>query len=291
MGLSLCVASLPRWTFDRLAAIGQSCAPAGQGSPGMMDAPLHPVVDPARRAAAGAVVQDDYDLDTPWHRHDMHQLQYAFDGAIEVEDARARHLLPRELAAWIPAGVAHRTSLHRVRSGSVLFAPHMVESAGDRVRIVEVPPLMRAMVLGAMRWPLGSQQDSTGRAYFATLGLLCTEWIQREAPLSLPTAADPAVRAAMAFTRAHLAAADLAAVSAAAGLSERTLRRRFRTEVGMSWEAWRRRARLLAGIALLNGTARPVGAIGAEVGFESQSAFARALFRLTGRTPRAFRRS
>lgn len=255
----------------------------------MMDAPLHPAVGPARRAAAGAVVQDGYDLDTPWRRHDMHQLQYAFDGVVEVEDARARHLLPRELAAWIPAGVAHRTRLRRVRCGSILFAPHMVEPAGDRVRIVEVPPLMRAMVLGAMRWPLGDAQDPTGRAYFTTLGLLCGEWIQREAPLSLPTAADPAIRAAMAFTRAHLAEAGLAAASAAAGLSERTLRRRFRAEVGMTWEAWRRRARLMAGIALLSGTNRAVGAIAAAVGFESQSAFAKALVNLTGKSPRAYR--
>lgn len=256
----------------------------------MTDAPLHPVVEPVRRARAGAVVQDGYDLDTPWHRHDMHQLQYAFDGAIEVEDARARHLLPRELAAWIPAGVAHRTSLHKVRSGSVLFSPEMVEGAGDRVRIVEVCPLMREMVLGAMRWPLEAPQDETARAYFTALGRLCAEWIAREAPLSLPTSADPAVRAAMAFTRGRLAEADLAGASGAAGVSARTLRRRFQAETGMSWEAWRGRARLLAAVAQLSGTRRPVGVIAAEVGFESQSAFAKALRRLTGKTPRDFRR-
>src|SRR5579862_2234772 len=118
----------------------------------MLDAPLQTLVDPARRPVAGAIIQDAFDLDSPWHCHDMHQLQYAFDGAIEVEGAQARYLLPRSLAAWIPAGVAHRTSLHRVRSGSILFAADSVPSPGDRIRIVEVSPLMREMVLGAMRW-------------------------------------------------------------------------------------------------------------------------------------------
>src|SRR3984957_6345829 len=120
----------------------------------MLEAPLKELVDPGRRPTGGSIKQGHFDLDTPWHSHDMHQLQYAFEGAIEVEDERARHLLPRSLAAWIPAGVAHRTSLHRVRSGSILFAPESVRPAGDRVRILEVSSFMREMILAAMRWPL-----------------------------------------------------------------------------------------------------------------------------------------
>ena len=255
----------------------------------MPDAPLHTLLDPAVRPPAFAIVQDEFDLDCPWHSHDLHQLQYAFEGAIEVEDARARHLLPRQLAAWIPAGVAHRTSLHRVRSGSILFAPQMVESAGDRVRIVEVPPLMREMVLGAMRWPLGQPQDAIARAYFTALGLLCAEWIRREAPLSLPTSADARLRAAMDYTRADPGRACFDAACRAAGLSERTLRRRFQAETGMGWDAWRRRAQLLAAIPLLGEGRRSVAAIAGEVGFESQSAFARAFRSLTGKSPVEFR--
>ena len=255
----------------------------------MSDAPLKTIVDPGRRPAAGAIVQDDYDLDTPWHSHDMHQLQYAFDGSIEVEDAYARHLLPRNLAAWIPAGVAHRTSLHRVRSGSILFAPDAVQLTGDRVRIIEVTPLMREMVKGAMRWPLSEPQDETGRAYFSALARLCAEWIRQETPLSLPTARDPSLQAAMRYTRAHLKDSDVAAVSRTCGLSERTLRRRFHGEAGMTWDEYRRRARLLAAAALLSDTRLPIGQVAAEVGFESQSAFARAFRRLTGKKPRDLR--
>jgi AraC-like DNA-binding protein len=255
----------------------------------MRQAPLKTLVDPARRPTGGSIIQDHFDLDSPWHSHDMHQLQYAFDGAIEVEDERSRHLLPRHLAAWIPAGVAHRTSLHRVRSGSILFAPEAVQPAGDRVRILEVSTLMREMILAAMRWPLQEPQDATGRAYFAALALLCAEWITKETPLSLPTARDPALRAALAYTRAHLADGDLRAVCSSAGFSERTLRRRLEREIGMSWSAYRHRARLLAAAALLSETASPVGSIAEQVGFESQSALAKAFRSLVGQTPRSFR--
>ena len=257
----------------------------------LRDVPLMTLVDPMHRPIGVAIVQDDFDLDTPWHHHDMHQLQYAFDGAIEVEDAQARHLLTRSLAAWIPAGVVHRTSLHRVRSGSILFAQNSVSSAGDRVRIVQVSSLMREMVLGAMRWPLHEALDLTGQAYFTALARLCAEWISEEAPLSLPTTQDPALRAAIAYTRANLRDSDIGAVCRAAGLSERSLRRRFGREIGMSWSEYRRRARMLAAAALLSDTKLPIGLVATQVGFESQSAFAKTFRGLTGRSPRDFRGS
>lgn len=239
----------------------------------------------------GAFVQDEFDIDAPWHHHEVHQLQYAFEGSIEVEDKTRRHLLPRTLAAWIPAGVAHRTSLHHVRSGCILFAPHLVPNAGDRVRIVMVSPLMREMVMGAMRWQIGKPLDAIGDAYFRALALLCSEWIETEASLSLPSSDDPALRAAMDYTRAHLASATIAAASATAALSERSLRRRFQTNTGMSWEDYRRRARLLVAVEKIATTNLPIGHIAMDLGYENQSAFAKAFRALLGVNPSEFRRN
>lgn len=240
---------------------------------------------------AGAFVQDEFDIDAPWHHHDVHQLQYAFEGSIEVEDKTRRHLLPRTLAAWIPAGVAHRTSIHRVRSGCILFAPDMVPDAGDCVRIVMVSPLMREMVIGAMRWQIGQPLDAIGAAYFQSLALLCGEWITHEAPLSLPSSDDPALRAAMDHTRAQLATATITSASAAAHLSERSLRRRFQTNTGMSWEEYRRRARLLVAVEKIATTSLPIGHIAMDLGYANQSAFAKAFRALLGMNPSEFRRN
>jgi len=158
------------------------------------------------------------------------------------------------------------------------------------VRIVEVSPLMREMIIGAMRWPISAPLDETGEAYFAAFARLCSEWIEEEARLSLPTTADGPLTAAMAYTRAHLAGGDVASASRAAGLSERTLRRRFSAEAGLTGEDYRRRARLLAAVDLLTATRKPVGVIAAEVGFESQSAFAKAFRALLGRSPQDLRK-
>lgn len=243
------------------------------------------------RPCAGAIPQDDYDLDTPWHCHDMHQLQYAFSGMIEVEDRFGSYFIPRALAAWIPAGVVHRTRIHRVRSASIFFEPHMIPVAGDRIRIIQVSPLMREMVMGALRWPLYGELDRTGHAYFQALACLCTEWIEEEAPLRLPSLPDERLETAALYTRKNLKTCDIATVSKHCGLSERTLRRKFQASIGMSWEQYRQRARLLKAAALLNEGKLPIGTIAAEVGFESQSSFARAFKCLTGINPKEFKSS
>ncbi len=254
-----------------------------------LDCGLVTLADPATRAFAGAVVQDEYDIDSPWHHHDMHQIQYAFEGSMELEDDRGRHLLPRSLAGWIPAGTRHRNSVHRIASVSVLLAPGRVAEAGEGIRILRVSPLMREMIAEAARWPLGKPVDETGLAFFAAFARLCGEWIADRAPLTLPTASDPALAAALAHVRADPAGSVMDAAARAGGLSERTLRRRCQAQIGMGWDEYRRRARLLASIEALTESDRSIAQIAADVGFESQSAFARAFRRLTGQAPQAFR--
>ena len=173
---------------------------------------------------AGALRSDCVDTDSHWHFHDMHQLICAFEEAIVVESVAGRHLVPPQLAAWIPAGLHHRVSLHRVRSGSVFFTQAMVPNPGLRVRTLLVSPLMREMLREAMRWPIEAATSPLRESFFATMAGLCAEWIGDEADLFLPSSRDARVQRALDFTAAR-ADATLGMVCAAAGLSERTLRR------------------------------------------------------------------
>jgi AraC-like DNA-binding protein len=238
---------------------------------------------------AGAIVQDQYDLDGPWHHHDMHQLQYAFEGAMELEDGYGRHLLPRSLAGWIPAGTRHRDSLHRIRSISVLLAADFVPDPGEGVRIIRVSPLMREMIAEAARWPLDKPADDTGDAFFVAFARLCGEWISNRAPLTLPTTTDPLLNVALALVRGDPAECRIKDAARAAGMSERSLRRRCRAQIGIGFDEYRRRARLMAGLEALGETDHSVARIAADVGFESQSAFARAFRQFTGQAPQAYR--
>jgi AraC-like DNA-binding protein len=240
---------------------------------------------------AGTFFYEGADVVTGWHSHDMHQIEYAFEGIAEVETSNTHHLLPPQQAVWIPAGLTHCTTLRRVRSVAVFFEPRMVPAAGDRVRVLAATPLLREMIVFAARWPIGrTDRDDIADAFFDTLALLVGEWLEHESPLSLPTSSDAEVRAAMQYTDAHLAAVDVDAVSAAVGVSPRSLRRKFAAAAGMTWREYLLQSRLLRAMALLTEPGRTVLDVATTVGFDSVSAFTRAFRRLTGETPTAYRK-
>ena len=241
------------------------------------------------RPRAGAHNSSALNLDSNWHLHDLHQLLYAFEGSVELEDAGARFLLPPQLAAWIPAGVRHRTRLHGQRSASIFLPAAAVKTAGNRIRILRPSTLMREMVIQGMRWPIDQPEEPMGRSYFKTFALLCCEWIAKEAPLHLPTSDDARLRRAMNHTQAHLADSTFLDVCRAASLSERSLRRRFLVLAGMSWAEYRHRSRLIEAMRLLEDPRRRIGEIAAAVGFESASGFSKAFSAFAGESPRRYR--
>ena len=237
---------------------------------------------------AGTLRSDTLDVDSHWHFHDMHQLVYAFEGALEAETGAGRHLIPRQLAAWIPAGVVHRLGLHKVRSGSVFFPAEAVATGGDRIRILLVSPLMREMLRESMRWPLHGSDSPLRSAFFTAMAELCSEWIEAEADLFLPTCRDPRLQRALDYTSDNTEA-KLAEICRSAGLSERTLRRRLKAETGLTWEAYRQRQRLLRAVRLLGEAEAPITSIAADCGFESPSAFAKAFRQVLGVSPSEYR--
>jgi AraC-like DNA-binding protein len=243
-------------------------------------------------ALGGAYIYEGDRLVTPWHSHDLHQIEYAVAGVVEVATAAGHYLLPPQQAAWIPAGLEHQATMNTaVRTVSVMFDPRIVPNAGDRARILAVSPLIREMVIYALRWPIArAQADEVSDGFFQTLARLVGESLDHEEPLSLPTSADPVVAAALAYTREHLDTVTAAAVSHAIGVSERTLRRQFAAVLGMSWRAYLLQARLLRAMALLAEPGPSVLDVSLAVGFDNVSAFARAFAQRCGETPSAYRR-
>jgi AraC-like DNA-binding protein len=227
---------------------------------------------------------------TGWHSHDLHQLEYAFQGVAQVETESASYFLPPQQAVWIPAGVEHCTTLTRVRTASLFFDPRLAIEAGDRVRVLGVAPVIREMVLYARRWPIGRPSaDPVSSRFFATVGELIAESLDEELPLALPTSRHPLVAAAMRYTLDHLGTVTADDLCAAVGASERTLRRAFLAEAGTSWSQYLQQARLLRAMALLSEPGPGVLAVATAVGFGSLSGFARAFRRCTGETPLSYR--
>ncbi|WP_319447171.1 MULTISPECIES: helix-turn-helix transcriptional regulator [unclassified Mycobacterium] len=255
---------------------------------------LRPVIELRRggRALAGSYLYEGDGLITGWHSHEVHQIEYAMHGIVEVETDSAHYLLPPQQAAWIPVGLEHQAVMNPdVKTVAVMFDPELISDAGGRARIIAVSPLIREMMSYALRWPIDrAHGDDISDGFFRTLAQLVSEALDHEAPLSLPTSDHPIVAAAMAHTKEHLDSVSADDVSRAVSVSERTLRRLFQDTLGLSWRTYLLHARMLKAMALLAAPGQSVQATASAVGFESLSAFTRCFARFCGETPSAYRR-
>jgi transcriptional regulator GlxA family with amidase domain len=176
-----------------------------------------------------------------------------------------------------------------------MFAPELIRDAGGRARIIAVSPLIREMMIYALRWPIdrgvGSAAEERGSDdFFRTLAALVSEALDHEAPLSLPTSDHPIVAAALAYTKEHLNSVTADEVARAVAVSERTMRRLFSDTLGMSWRSYLLQARMLRSMALLAAPGQSVQATATAVGFENLSSFTRCFAQFCGETPSSYRR-
>jgi len=257
-----------------------------------------PVIELRRggRALGGSYLYEGDALITGWHSHEVHQIEYAIGGVVEVETASAHYLLPPQQAAWIPAGLEHQATMNPdVRTVAVMFDRELLSDGGDRARILAVSPLIREMMIYALRWPIdrpegSAREKEVSDAFFRTLANLVAEALDHEAPLSLPTSENPIVAEAMAYTKEHLDSVTAAEVGRAVSVSERTLRRLFQDTLGLSWRTYLLHARMLRAMALLAGPGQSVQETSSAVGFDSLSSFTRAFTQFCGETPTTYRK-
>jgi AraC-like DNA-binding protein len=209
------------------------------------------------------------------------QLLYASTGVMTVESSAGTWVVPPHRALWAPEGVAYRVVMHgRVAVRSLYFDTGL--GVLDRAwRTVHVPPLLRELVLHAVReCPLDLDRPEHARLVGVILDQLA---VLPQAPLQLPMPRDERARALVAVLRQDMTV-SLDVASRSAGASRRTLERLFVAETGLPIAKWRQRLRLVAALQLL-AAGESVTAVSAAAGYSTPSAFA-AMFRAElGTTP------
>ena len=240
-------------------------------------------------AACFGLAIDVTAMDSGRHAHARHQLLYAARGSMRLDVDDGQWLLPPGRAAWIPARVPHRVSAGSLALRTVYLHPRRVPRASRHAVVFPASPLCREMILHAMRWGPGHAPDRATSAFFGALATLCAEWTAAAAPLRLPVARTPELRRAMQWTLAHVAERPRASQAArAAGLSTRSLARRFAEETGTTWRRFLYDARMLEAMRRLGEPGTRVGDVAAELGFQSQGAFTHAFTAFAGETPRRY---
>ena len=227
--------------------------------------------------------------DVTERRHDAkwHQLTFATRGHLEVLTEDARRFVPADRAVWVPAGVEHTTIMRApISMRSIFVAAPLI--ASDRLRTIEVLPLLREMILHVTRiGALDRSVPAQARLAGVLLDLLASAI---EVTTELPSPRDPRAQ-----KLAELIVDDpsddrpLAVLARKAGASLRTLERCFLAETGLALGTWRRQVRLFHAQRLL-ALGTPVTEVALEAGYANPSAFGHAFRQFFGVTPNAMRK-
>lgn len=220
----------------------------------------------------------------PEHHHRRAQLIHAAAGVMTVLTRAGRYVIPPGRALWVPAGMPHAIRIvSRLAMRTLYVRPGAHPGLPAECTVVDVPPLLRELILTAMILPpLYDEQGPDGRLIEVLLDRLA---VLPVAPLHLPMPADRRLRR---ITEALSAEPGderpLSAWAEQAGASTATLERRFRAETGMSFGTWRQQLRLVVALERL-ALGQPVTRVALELGYASVSAFIAMFRRSLGTTP------
>lgn len=227
----------------------------------------------------------------PEHSHQTGQLVFALSGVMLVRTGSMLWSVPPQRALWVPPGHPHTIEmLSLVEMRTVYFQPVLIaQCAGflrrDEVHAVVASLLLKELIVGLFddRHPVDAQ------GLMARL-LLCTLRETSLLPTYLPMPKSPrlhgALRKLLASNDWHLTSPEIAAHAA---MSERTFCRHFKADVGISFRAWRQRARIISSLDMLAAD-RSVKSIASVMQFASAAAYVAAFRMLLGCAPNAFRR-
>jgi len=220
----------------------------------------------------------------PPHRHERAQLVYASAGVMQVSAEAGTWIVPPERAVWVPAGMTHEIRMHgRIEMRTIYVAAEAAKRLMPDCCVISVPPLLRELILRAMTLP--PDYDEAGAEGRIMTLILDEIRALPTAPLHLPQARDARLaRVTEALSDNPGDERTLAALARQAGASPRTLARLFIKETGLTFGAWRQRARLLQALTWL-AKGRAVTTVALDLGYDSPSAFIAAFKRSFGVTP------
>ena len=147
--------------------------------------------------------------------------------------------------------------------------------------------LLRELIVRATELPL--HYDENGAAGHVVALLLAELRGLQSLPLQLPMPRDARLRVlCQALLDAPADQRPLGVWAKSVNASSRTLARRFQSETGLSFGAWRQQARVLEAMGRLGGGA-PVTQVALDLGYDSVSAFSAMFRRAAGASPSRYR--
>lgn len=207
-----------------------------------------------------------------WHSHPRGQLLYTRSGAVTVTASAGIFVLPPDRAVWIPPHAGHATRyLMQSELRTIYVRTERVNGLPRETTAVNVTPLLRELIVAFMTFPRDYREDGPqGRLVSVMLDQVVAS---PASALRLPMPEAEKLRILAETVRENPASGrSTEAIARDLAMSLRTFERRFSAETGMTYRAWRNKAKMLKALELLSvGTS--VGETADRLGYEGQSAF------------------
>jgi AraC-like DNA-binding protein/mannose-6-phosphate isomerase-like protein (cupin superfamily) len=222
------------------------------------------------------------------HHHERAQLIYATAGTVRVSTEDGVWVVPPQRSVWVPAGVTHSLVMLSDTTMRTLYVREDAAASMPTVcRVLSMTPLLRELIVRATELPV--QYDEKGPAGHVFALIMSELQGLQSLGLQLPMPRDARLRTlCQALLDSPGDQRPLEAWAETINTSARTLARRFQSETGLSFGAWRQQARVLEAMGRLGGGA-PVTEVAFDLGYESVSAFSAMFHRATGASPSQFR--
>lgn len=241
------------------------------------------------RAMAAMDVNYPDGASTGWHSHPRGQLLYAIEGVMIVRSAEGSWVVPPTRALWLAAGLEHDVKMAgEVKIRTVFIDATAIRHMPAGSGVIEVSPLLRELIVAAVRIPLdyaeGSRDDRL-------MQLLVDEVrVSDVLPLHLPMPEDERLKLICEAITEHPSDTSTASQWAERlRVTAKTVHRLFVKQTGMSFAQWREQARLLFALRKLASGDRIID-VAFDCGYASQSAFTAMFRRHFGKPPSEFYR-
>ncbi|MGV1765705.1 AraC family transcriptional regulator [Rhizobium rhizogenes] len=212
------------------------------------------------------------------------ELNYALAGVAEFVIEGVRYLSPPHYAIWLPPDTMHGAwNQHDLHYVTVYVERALCADLPAEPSTLSISPLLKAILadFAARDISLPETEDDLRLAQVLVDQIRLAPRRESYLPLSDDPLLEPVLRALQANPGDRHSLAEWARRM---GTTERTLSRRCNDDLGISFNEWRQRLRLVKALALIE-AGEPVRRIATQLGYGSASAFIAMFRRLTGTSP------
>ncbi|MFP5213855.1 MAG: helix-turn-helix domain-containing protein [Acidobacteriota bacterium] len=223
----------------------------------------------------------------PEHVHSWGEFVYCHNGVVQVMVDHERYLVPPQYGIWVPPNVRH-VGLNRreVLQSSLYVANELCGTLPIKPQALMVSPFMRSVLDHASE----SGLDYRCQRHLRLLTVFLDELAEtKRAGSFLPASDDVVLGRLLHYLENHPHDnRSVAELAYEAKVTERTLARKCRQDLGIPLTEWRNRLRVIKAIAMIE-EGKSVESIASEFGYSSASAFIAMFKKLTGATPASYR--